>query len=70
MITQLDKHIAISYLQAVGLYWMGVAAERSGDMSAYTSLVPVHCTVRRDKACVRSSPDPSLSCRSGSGLRD
>ena len=49
---------------------MGVAAEHSGDMSAYTSLVPAHCAVRRDRACVRSSPDPSLSCRSGSGLRD
>ena len=23
-----------------------------------------------DKACIRSSPDPSLSCGSGSGLRD
>ena len=25
---------------------------------------------RWDKACIRSSPDPSLSCGSGSGLRD
>ena len=24
----------------------------------------------RDKACIRSSPDPSLSCGTGSGLRD
>ena len=38
MVAQLDKHIAISYLQAVGLYWMGVAAERSGDMSAGAAL--------------------------------
>ena len=39
-------------------------------VTKYCNTIGPHCTVRRDKACIRSSPDPSLSCGSGSGLRD
>ena len=39
-------------------------------VTKYCNMIGPHCTVRRDKACIRSSPDPSLSCGSGSGLRD
>ena len=39
-------------------------------VTEYCNVIGTHCAVRRDKACIRSSPDPSLSCGSGSGLRD
>ena len=39
-------------------------------VTEYCNVIGAHCTVRRDKACIRSLPDPSLSCKSGSGLRD
>ena len=34
-------------------------------VTKYCNVIGAHCTVRRDKACIRSSPDPSLSCGSG-----
>ena len=39
-------------------------------VTKYCNMIGPHCTLRRDKACIRSSPDPSLFCGSGSGLRD
>ena len=39
-------------------------------VTKYCNMIGPHCTVRRDKACIRSSPDPSLSCGSWSALRD
>ena len=35
-------------------------------VTKYCNTIEPHCTVRRDKVCIRSSPDPSLSCGSGS----
>ena len=39
-------------------------------MRHVTSTIGLHCTVRRDMVCIRSSPDPSLFLGSGLGLRD
>ena len=39
-------------------------------VTKYCNVIGLHCTVRRDMACIHSLPDASLSCRSGSGLRD
>ena len=38
-------------------------------VTEYCNVIGAHCTVRRDRACIHSSPDPSLSCGSGLGLR-
>ena len=39
-------------------------------VTKYCSVIGPHCTVRRDTACICSSPDPSLFCGSELGLRD
>ena len=39
-------------------------------VTKYCNMIGPHCTVWQNKACMCSSPDPSLSCGSGSGLRD
>ena len=47
-----------------------VASAPSLPKIKYCNTIGPHCTVRWDMACVHSSPDPSLSCGSGSGLWD
>ena len=39
-------------------------------VTRYCNMIGLHHTVRRETACIRSSPDPSFFCGSGSALRD
>ena len=39
-------------------------------VTKYCNVIGAHCTVRRDKVCIRCSPYPSPSCGSESGPRD